>query len=413
MREHLSPEIIEMAHARELPAAELRAVDDHLANCVECREAIGERFAASGFAERFERAVTSRTDHLTYDQLEAYVDRTLSADTARQIDDHVGSCANCESQLRELKSFAGASPAAEAPRVGWLSSIFRNPIPAFAAIAAVIAVIGAIWITRPAVDVATISETISAGQQETRVSPSDGGSSTSTNEPPLPVADPPEDELALTIKDGDTKVGLSRNGDLSGYANVDPHYRRLVKNALVTGKTAIPDLRELSASGGVLMGDATGGNFSLTSPVGKLVNTDTPTFRWLSVRGAGSYVVDVFDRDFNKVASSGELKDTSWKHKLDRAKTYSWQVTAIRGEEVLKAPQRPQPDARFRILDQKTAAELSNLKRNNPRSHFLLGVAYANAGLIDEAIREFELFSRQNRGSDLSRRMLRQLRSAR
>jgi hypothetical protein len=155
------------------------------------------------------------------------------------------------------------------------------------------------------------------------------------------------------------------------------------------------------------------GTFRIVSPVGKVVGTDAPTFRWRSVPGAGSYVLEVFDQDFNKVASSGELKSTSWQQKLDRGKTYSWQVTARKDGEILKAPQRPQPDARFRVLDRKTADELSALRRNNPGSHFVLGVAYANAGLIDEAIREFEMLSRQNPGKELPKKMLRQLRSAR
>ena len=420
MREHLSQEIIKMVHARKLPAAELMLVDDHLANCVECREAIGVSFAATGSADRLELAITGGTDHLTYNLLEAYVDNALSAGDVKNVDEHIAVCHYCDAQLRDLQGFAGELPRLEVPRAGWLSSlsaIFRRPVPAFAAIAAAIAVAGAIWITRPAADVATISETTSVSQPEITesINPPIGAadSAASNNEPQLPPADPPKDELAVSVKDGDEKVGLFPNGELSGYANLDARYRKLVKNALSTGKAAVPDLRELSASPGVLMGDDPAGTFRIVSPVGKVVGTDTPTFRWQSVPGAGSYVVEVFDHDFNKVASSGELKDTTWTRKLDRAKIYSWQVTAKRGEEILKAPQRPQPDARFRILDQKTANDLSTLRRNNPKSHFLLGVAYANAGLIDEAIREFEVFSRQNPGSELSRKLLRQLRSAR
>ena len=415
MREHLSQEIIEMVHARKLPAAELMAVDDHLAGCVECRDTIGASFAASGSAQRFELAITSRNDHLTYDQLEAYVDKTLSTEAASQINEHIGICADCEAQLRDLQRFAGASPVVDAPREGWLSSIFRNPIPAFAAIAAVIAVIAAIWMTRPGAEVATTAETTAAPPQEVETAvtqPDAGESAASVTEPSLPAVNTPQNELVVSVNDGDETIGLSRNGELAGYSTLDTRYRRLVKNALATGKASVPDLRDLSTSSGVLMGDNSSGTFRILSPIGKVISTDAPTFTWQPVPGAGSYVVEVFDRDFNKVASSGELKNTSWKHKLDRAKIYTWQVTAVRGDERLKAPQRPQPDARFRILDQKTAAELSNLKRNNPRSHFLLGVAYANAGLIDEAIREFEISSRQNPASDVARKMLRQLRTA-
>ena len=67
------------------------------------------------------------------------------------------------------------------------------------------------------------------------------------------------------------------------------------------------------------------------------------------------------------------------------------------------------PDARFRIVYGRAAADLTALKRNNPQSHLLLGVAYANAGLIEDAKREFEILLRHNPNSEVAKKLLRQM----
>ena len=147
------------------------------------------------------------------------------------------------------------------------------------------------------------------------------------------------------------------------------------------------------------------------SPVGQVLNTATPRFSWQAVPNSEKYVVEIFDRDFNQVATSGELKNTSWKQKLAEGKTYSWQVTAVVEGKVLKAPLQPQPEARFRILDRKTINNLSALRASHPRSHLLLGTAYANAGLVEDAIREFELLAKTNPDRELPKQLLRQLKA--
>ena len=409
MTGHLTDNILELLRMKKLPAHELMVVDDHLATCELCRELLGTNFSAAGTAERFERAVLHPTDHLDYEKLESFVDDRLSVDERATVARHVENCGECADELRALQEFAGRRPGAVAPtRVGLLTSLtsfFMRPVPIFASIVVVLAIGSGIWLTRTQPDFAQVANT-----SDVATAPPEPESETAVN---VPVENAPV-KLAVSINDGGETVGISKDGELSGYVSVRANYRALVTKALGDERLTIADIRDLKGPAGVLMGDpSVTGTFRIHSPVGKVVASDTPTFTWQAVAGAEQYVVDVFDQDYNKVASSGEIRTTSWRSKLPRGRTYTWQVTAVSDGKIFKAPQRPLPDAKFRIVDGRTAEELAALRRNNPRYHLLLGVAYANAGLIDEAIRELEAVAKQNPRSELPRRLIRQLRQAR
>ena len=74
---------------------------------------------------------------------------------------------------------------------------------------------------------------------------------------------------------------------------------------------------------------------------------------------------------------------------------------------------RPAPDAKFKILDASSANEIAAAKRQAGNSHLLLGVVYANAGLLDDAEREFQALLKQNPRSDLARKLLNKVKAAR
>ncbi len=86
----------------------------------------------------------ARTEHLTYEQLEAYVDSRAEADEAELVRSHTDLCPQCAAELRELTEFSVAlrstetSAVARQPRLGlarWLS------IPRLVVAAAAIALI--------------------------------------------------------------------------------------------------------------------------------------------------------------------------------------------------------------------------------------------------------------------------------
>ena len=161
--------------------------------------------------------------------------------------------------------------------------------------------------------------------------------------------------------------------------------------------------------------DGQAGEFSVLDPVGNVLLTDRPTFRWSPMEGASVYVVEVYDDAFNLVAASPQLNGRSWAagQTLPRGKVYSWQVKAVKDGQEVKAPRPPAPQAKFRVLDRAKADELARARRANPSSHLTLGLLYADAGLLKEAEQELRLLQKANPGSDIARRLLRQVQALR
>ena len=159
--------------------------------------------------------------------------------------------------------------------------------------------------------------------------------------------------------------------------------------------------------------DQPGVAFALTGPIGKVVASTRPQFRWKPLKDADSYVVKIFDAKFRSVAESPPLRSTVWVPpvQLSHGNAYQWQVTAIKDGEEVVSPVRPAPDARFRVVDAAAANDIAAAKR--ARSHLVLGITYANAGLIDEAEREFGKLLERNPRSEVVKGLLRKVRAAR
>src|SRR5262245_55970805 len=98
--------------------------------------------------------------------------------------------------------------------------------------------------------------------------------------------------------------------------------------------------------------DNQGVRFSVINPVGKVMLSDRPTFRWSPLEGATGYIVEVYDDKPNQITISSKLTDTTWTapQSLKRGGIYSWQVTASKGGEEIISPHPPAPLAKFRNL---------------------------------------------------------------
>jgi hypothetical protein len=149
--------------------------------------------------------------------------------------------------------------------------------------------------------------------------------------------------------------------------------------------------------------------------VGTVTMSDRPAFRWSAFDGADTCVVRIYDADFNEVAASPWLSETSWTvtRALERGRIYSWQVTARAGAKEIISPVKPAPEARFMTLDRAKANELAEAKSASAGSHLTLGILYAQAGLLDEAERELQALLRANPQSALAEKLLRSVRAKR
>jgi hypothetical protein len=434
---HLTKEQLEDYCQQRLPVAELLPVSDHLDSCEVCRrraEYSLNRDAAFidihseifGQTEEISSPRPTAT-HLTEDQLAGYVDRSLTGDQEQMVADHLTGCELCVLAVDDLRTFRNqVAPSLDheyhpalRPSIivnrrrripGWLTSTFRMaPTPGFGLALVILFLVVAGWVVwRTTRDRSPKHEVVVTPAPLPQPAPS----SQPTPLPPVPPA-----PLVAQLKDGRGELSLERDGRLSGADDLPPAYRNLVKQALTDQQISrSSQLKGLTRPPSALMGSGKEGNeFSVIEPAGNVLLTDRPSFRWSTMAGASSYTVEVFDSEFKLVVASPQLNGTSWSitQSLPRGKVYSWQVKAIKGEQEVTSPQPPAPQARFRVLDQAKANEITNAKRTHSSSHLILGLLYAEAGLLKESEQEMRLLVRANPDSEVARNLLRQVQALR
>ena len=418
--EHLTPKQIGDYSQNRLSAAELLAASDHLAECELCRRSLAE--ATNGdavfFAVHAETLGEETTAHLTPEQTADYVDRDLSGEALQMVQDHLGNCEPCAFAVADLRDFRNEiapsldreyRPAAvsvhEERRKGrafWKS--FLSPVPAFGAAALVLLLFGVIgYLVWRAPE----------RREEIAVVPSPSPIPSPSVEPT--VAPPTQVTYVAQLTDGSGVVALDQAGNLSGADNLPPAYQSLVKQALSSQRVErSTQLEGLARPQSSLMGsDSQGHEFSVLEPIGSVLMTNRPAFRWSNMEGATGYVVEVYDPQFNLVANSAQQTGNSWSTTLPRGTVYTWQVKAIKDGQEITSPRPPAPQAKFRVLDQNKANEIANAKRAYGTSHLTLGLLYADAGLLREAEQEFRLLRRANPNSEVARNLLRQVQAMR
>jgi hypothetical protein len=428
MSQHLSQSDIQNLRERTLSPELLLAVDTHLAGCTECLATVAESVSGdvTGSLPDLFLSETDMDEHLTYEQLTAYVDGEIGNVDKEIVDVHKAVCQDCSDQLAELLHLRTTlqidtepvAATAEIPRGSSLSglwsaikasSVIRFGAPVFGAVLLGV-IVWAVWVgsRRTPVEMVEVIDTMDTTQaangKTEDLTPVDGLNSNSGISKPT-----------VSLADAGSRIEIDENGNLTGLNA--PQFEGRVKAALTMQNIVISSAtRELRANSGVLMGDRQpGAPFALTTPVGRVVESDRPEFRWRALSGAESYVVTIYDANFNKVASSPELRQPGWTPtaKLRRGGIYQWQVTAVKDGEDIKSPVRPAPDARFKVIDAAAANDIDAAKRTNGNSHLLLGIVYANAGLLDDAEREFQALLNQNPKSEVARKLLTKVRSAR
>ena len=418
--EHLSSKQVEGYSLRQLPAAELLAVSDHLGECDVCRSRVQSDEAAFFALHEEVFSENGSAGHLTAEQTAGYVDKHLSGETLQFVNNHLAGCERCVLAVADLRAFRNEiapsldreyGPTPAPARVGWREkfvSLFRvAPVPAFGGAALAMLLLAAVaWI---------IWRSPKESPQEAVVAPTPVSQPAPSVEPSLPSQ--PAPEVVAQLNDGNGVLSLDQEGKLSGADNLPPAYQGLLKKALTSQRIErSSQLQGLTRASSTLMGvDNKQREFAVLEPVGNVVLSNQPAFRWSALEGATGYVVEVYDDQFKLVASSPEVANRSWTvpQSLARGKVYSWQVKAIKDGQEVTSPRPPAPQAKFRVLDQAKANEIAKAKRDFASSHLTLGLLYADAGLLREAEQEFRLLRRANPNSDVARNLLRQIQNLR
>jgi anti-sigma factor RsiW len=105
---HLSAQDLERYRQRTLSPAEWLAAEDHIATCEACRRQLGEaeplpeEVAALWAAFRPEAG--AKPEHLSYEQLAAYVDDELDEVDREIVESHLELCPTCEAAVRDLRA---------------------------------------------------------------------------------------------------------------------------------------------------------------------------------------------------------------------------------------------------------------------------------------------------------------------
>jgi len=437
LSEHPSKQLLERYSQRRLEAEELLALDDHFSACVACLERWRQMKPGTDalltLRSSLEVAAEAPTDHLLHKQLLAYAEDRLDEADRELAESHLEACPRCVAQAQELHDRVArearavdtlSTPAdiSSLPPALWtrltaavsLSSLrgrflslpTRLRMAAAVAALALLVIAVALWL-RPQKN----GHEIVDRRPTTSPPPS---------QPPLRPSPEPKPEnpapILLALNDGSGQITLDAQGNFSGLESISPADQQRIKAALETRKVQTPEIleeiRDLSAP---VMGPSGGIAFALLSPVGEVVASDRPTFRWRPVSGAISYQITITDpaSGYKEVGASPQLQGTKWTadRPLERGRVYTWQITARTDGGKLNATEAGAREAKFKVLEQATIDELARAKKAYPGRRLALGLLYAEVGLLDEAEREMKALVAANPQSPIVKSLLRDVQS--
>jgi anti-sigma factor RsiW len=121
---HLSEEHLVRYLQKLLSAVELLEVDQHLAWCSVCRAQLQATGPPPQFWSDWQEWHPLESDHLSYEQLEAYVDNQIDEIEREIVEGHTTVCSSCARELRELQAFATRLKApAPRPQRSWREAL--------------------------------------------------------------------------------------------------------------------------------------------------------------------------------------------------------------------------------------------------------------------------------------------------
>jgi anti-sigma factor RsiW len=393
MTPHLNEEQVRSYRDRSLAPADLLRASGHIAECGECRARVAPPGDLYSNVEALRRALEAESvppAHLTYDEIAAYVDGQAAAGQTAHVEAHARECPLCAADIAQIKALTQEMESSRHQPIlrpqsvaDFVRSLFtwKGSLTLAAAAAGVFLVV--FLLQKPANPPVTAR---------------------------LPQAAAPSAVAQVAaIHDGSRTISLAVDGSVSGLETLSPSWRASIGRVLAQREIPAPGiLADLTRKDGVLLGGSTEASaVVLLGPLGIVVETQRPLFQWKPV-AAAEYRVSVYNAAYDRVAVSDWTSATEWQapSPLPRGGRYSWQLNVRLNGQEQTVPAPPAPEARFRVLDAAGEAGLASLKATAGDSHLVLGVAYAQAGMLDDAARELRVVRDENPESPVAQGLL-------
>jgi hypothetical protein len=423
---------------------ELISASDHLAACSQCSQSLhAPNLVEAAYRFACNSLDVPSDDHLLFEQLAGYVDESLGAPERETVERHLAACEECESDLQglfDLSTLIGGSdqvpPVANVPanpspafwdrlRASWpapLSAFSYRPLLQAAALLAIATIV--IWgITRSnqaRIDALTAQVgQLKAENDSMREAASNADAQIATLKKENEDARQAEgqSQIAVRLNDGIGPVALDETGIIQGLEGVPVELRSAVQTALSSARLQVTSAPSVKIGRvGTLLGEAENSEtFKLITPVGSIVLSNIPAFKWESLPGATGYTVLVRDVHTGREIESEQLTYTQWtpKEPLARGHTYAWMVEAVKDGRRLRSPALDKPYAGFKVLDKQVFDNIQRAQASWGDSHLVMGILYAKAGLKDAARKELKELQAANPDVRVINKLIKNLDSAR
>jgi hypothetical protein len=360
---HLTIDDLTRWHRGDVAGDEMLAMGSHLSTCDSCAALAAERFggeaSALALCEEIELGEHPDLERDLMPFVEGTPPGEQRSEKWPQIAAHLALCAFCRGTVDDLRALAVRPERRRSSRLAWLAA---------AGVAAVLLLL----IFRP---------------QRTIVP--------TTPTPRAAVARP-------------SRVGAKPEGKAARAAE----WQALVDAVKARGNVELPAaLLALQVSpdeyrSTVAAPEPTAAGIS---PTQEIVESRRPAFTWPAGSDGATYVVTVVQGG-RVVTRSGVLRTNHWRsdRALERGRTYSWQVEVAAGGDTVILPSPPAPSARFAVLDSRAADRLSRARATAADDPLVLGILFAEAGLLKDARRELAAVRRPDE-VDLARQLMNRL----
>jgi|GEM_PF-2506726 len=430
MSAHLSNELVERFHAEALTRGDRSVIYDHVLACETCRQLVvtpqTETVALEALTTHLVTPESEKPYHLDLETIEAFVDDKLDALDRGTVKLHLEDCAECSSDVEDLRESLATMKAASHTRViahrtaETVSRRFSMPLRIAAVIAliafATVALIGILRLrsTKPGLTTGR-QPTPSASPQLPVLAPSPNSGLNPPNLAENPPSKKPGEESrrVIAVKDGSNEIAIDDAGNVVGASSLSAETRQAVKEALTEERLNRPSVLDEVATAEVSERGPSGTEerIRVIYPVRTVVGDTKPTLRWTPLKTAEAYRIEIADETFHQVAKSENLPATSrtWATTtpLKRGGVYTWTIRAVNKEGDASAIVS---QGKFKVLSQNKVRELDQLKTNS-QSHFTLGLFYAREGMVAEAEHEFHVLLEANPNSAVLKKLFEEVRS--